>query len=108
MTNSGYGIGQKGIFCTEDTPLNPISLYGKTKVKAEEYVLEREQSISFRLATVFGVSPRMRTDLLVNDFVYRAIKDRTIVIFEGHFKRNYIQFRMLLEYSCMPLTISTQ
>ncbi len=93
VTNSGYGIGQKGIFCTEDTPLNPISLYGKTKVKAEEYVLEREQSISFRLATVFGVSPRMRTDLLVNDFVYRAIKDRTIVIFEGHFKRNYIHIQ---------------
>ncbi len=93
VTNSGYGIGQKGIFCTEDTPLNPISLYGKTKVKAEEFVLEREQSISFRLATVFGVSPRMRTDLLVNDFVYRAIKDGTVVIFEGHFKRNYIHIQ---------------
>ena len=77
MTNSGYGIGQRN-FCTEDTPLN-LYLYMVTKVKAEEYVLEREQSISFRLATVFGVSPRMRTDLLVNDFVYRAIKDRTIV-----------------------------
>jgi nucleoside-diphosphate-sugar epimerase len=93
VTNSGYGIGQKGIHCTEDTPLNPISLYGITKVKAEEAILQRENSISFRLATVFGVSPRMRIDLLVNDFVYRAINDRAVVIFEGHFKRNYIHVR---------------
>ena len=69
VTNSGYGIGEKGIHCTEETPLRPISLYGVTKVKAEEAILQRENSISFRLATVFGVSPRMRIDLLVNDFV---------------------------------------
>ena len=93
VTNSGYGIGEKGIHCTEDTPLRPISLYGVTKVKAEEAILQRENSISFRLATVFGVSPRMRIDLLVNDFVYRAFNDRAVVIFEGHFKRNYIHIR---------------
>lgn len=93
VTNSGYGIGDKGKHCTEDSPLRPISLYGVTKVKAEEAVLQRENSISFRLATVFGMSPRMRTDLLVNDFVYRAVHDRAVVIFEGHFKRNYIHIR---------------
>ncbi len=93
VTNSGYGVGEKGKFCTEDTPLRPISTYGVTKVKAEEAVLKRENSISFRLATVFGMSPRMRIDLLVNDFVYRAVNDRAIVVFEGHFKRNYIHVR---------------
>src|ERR1035438_523357 len=93
VTNSGYGIGEKGIRCTEETPLRPISLYGVTKVKAEEAILQRENSISFRLATVFGVSPRMRIDLLVNDFVHRALTDRAVVIFEGHFKRNYIHVR---------------
>ncbi|HNQ63643.1 MAG TPA: NAD-dependent epimerase/dehydratase [Syntrophorhabdaceae bacterium] len=92
-TNSGYGIGQKGVFCTEETPINPITLYGKTKMEAEKIVLDRGNSISFRLATVFGMSPRMRIDLLVNDFTYRAVKDRFIVIFEGHFKRNYIHIR---------------
>ena len=92
-TNSGYGIGQKGIFCTEETPLNPVSLYGKTKVEAERIVLDRGNSISLRLATVFGMSPRMRMDLLVNDFAYRAVKDRFLVVFEGHFKRNYIHIR---------------
>lgn len=93
VTNSGYGIGQKGKFCDENTPLNPISLYGKTKVEAEKMVLDRGNSISFRLATVFGVSPRMRIDLLVNDFVHRAVNDRFVIIFEGHFKRNYIHVR---------------
>ncbi len=93
ITNSGYGIGQDGIYCTEETPLNPISTYGKTKVEAEEIILSRENSISFRLATVFGMSPRMRLDLLVNDFTYRAVNDGFIVIFEGHFKRNYIHIR---------------
>ena len=93
VTNSGYGIGEKGKMCTEDSPLRPISLYGVTKVKAEEAVLARENSISFRLATVFGMSPRMRIDLLVNDFVYRAVMDRAAVIFEGHFKRNFIHIR---------------
>lgn len=92
-TNSGYGIGQKGVYCTEETPLQPISLYGKVKAEAEKIVLDRGNSISFRLATVFGMSPRMRIDLLVNDFTYRAVKDRFVVIFEGHFKRNYIHIR---------------
>ena len=93
VTNSGYGIGQPGIPCTEESPLKPISLYGISKVEAEEAVLERKNSISFRLATVFGMSPRMRMDLLVNDFVYRAVNDRALVIFEGHFKRNFIHVR---------------
>jgi len=92
-TNSGYGIGQKDIYCTEETPLKPISLYGRMKVEAEEIVLNRGNSISLRLATVFGMSPRMRIDLLVNDFTYRAFIDRFVVIFEGHFKRNYIHIR---------------
>jgi nucleoside-diphosphate-sugar epimerase len=92
-TNSGYGVGEDGVYCTEETPLRPISTYGKTKVEAEEIILQRENSISFRLATVFGMSPRMRLDLLVNDFTYRAVKDGFIVIFEGHFKRNYIHIR---------------
>jgi len=92
-TNSGYGIGEKGKFCTEETPLRPISLYGTTKVKAEEAVLARGNSLTFRLATVFGASPRMRVDLLVNDFVYRAVHDRAVLIFEGHFKRNFIHIR---------------
>lgn len=92
-SNSGYGIGQKEIYCTEETPLVPISFYGKTKVEAEKIVLGRSNSISLRLATVFGMSPRMRIDLLVNDFTYRAVKDRFLIIFEGHFKRNYIHIR---------------
>mgnify|MGYP001124443871 CR=1 FL=1 len=90
VTNSGYGIGEKGIFCTENTPLNPISHYGKTKVAGEKTLLEKGNSVTFRLATVFGTAPRMRMDLLVNDFVYRAFADRFIVLFESHFKRNYI------------------
>lgn len=92
-SNSGYGIGEKGKFCTEETPMRPISLYGRTKVEAEKAIIEDGNGISFRLATVFGVSPRMRTDLLVNDFVNRAMKDGFVVIFEGHFKRNYIHIR---------------
>ena len=92
-TNSGYGVGEAGKFCTEESPLNPISLYGVTKMNAEEAVLGRGNSLSFRLATVFGMSPRMRVDLLVNDFVYRAVHDRAVVVFEGHFKRNYIHLR---------------
>ncbi len=92
-TNSGYGIGQSAVFCTEETPLNPISLYGTTKVDAERAILDAGNGISLRLATVFGASPRMRLDLLVNDFVHRAFTDRFLVIFEGHFKRNYIHIR---------------
>ena len=90
VTNSGYGIGEKDKYCTEDSPLRPISLYGVTKVAAEKAVLARDNSVTFRLATVFGLSPRMRIDLLVNDFVHRAVNDKAVVVFEGHFKRNYI------------------
>lgn len=93
ITNSGYGIGEKGKFCTEETPLRPISLYGTTKVEAEAAALERGNAISFRLATVFGMAPRFRLDLLVNDFVYRAVHDRAVVLFEADFKRNYIHIR---------------
>ncbi|MBL8012290.1 MAG: NAD-dependent epimerase/dehydratase [Candidatus Omnitrophica bacterium] len=92
-TNSGYGIGEKGKFCDEKTPLRPISLYGKLKVQAEEAILNSGQGITLRLATAFGFSPRMRLDLLVNDFVYRAVHDRFVVLFEAHFKRNYIHVR---------------
>ena len=92
-TNSGYGIGQGDKFCTEDTPMNPISLYGITKSEAEKAVLDSGNSLTFRFATVFGASPRMRLDLLVNDFVYRAVFDKTAVIFQGEFKRNYIHIR---------------
>jgi len=93
ITNSGYGVGEHGKFCTEDSPLRPVSLYGTTKVEAEQIALERDNSISLRLATVFGMAPRMRIDLLVNDFVYRAVNDRFVVLFEAHFKRNYIHIR---------------
>lgn len=89
-TNSGYGIGKEGIFCTEDSPLKPISLYGKLKVDAENILLQKGNAITFRLATVFGVSPRPRLDLLVNDFTYRAYFDKTVVLFEAEFKRNYL------------------
>jgi nucleoside-diphosphate-sugar epimerase len=92
-TNSGYGIGEDGIHCTEESPLNPISIYGKTKVDAERYIQEHTDGICFRLATVFGISPRMRTDLLVNDFVYKAITDKYIVVFEKNFKRNFIHVK---------------
>jgi nucleoside-diphosphate-sugar epimerase len=93
VTNSGYGIGQPGVPCTEDSPLRPISLYGETKVKAEQAVLDRGNAVTLRLATVFGASPRMRMDLLVNDFVWRAVNDRAVVVFEGQCKRNYIHIR---------------
>lgn len=92
-TNSGYGIGQKGKFCTEETPLKPISFYGRLKVDIEKEILKAGNSITLRLATVFGTSPRMRMDLLVNDFTYRAVTDRFIILFESHFKRNYIHIR---------------
>ena len=92
-TNSAYGAGDANNFCDESSPLNPISRYAKDKVEVEKMILERENSISFRLATVFGMSPRMRIDLLVNDFTYRAVKDHFIVVFEGHFKRNYLHIK---------------
>ncbi len=93
ITNSGYGVGEKGKFCTEETPMRPISLYGIHKVEVEQALMERGNAISFRLATVFGMAPRMRLDLLVNDFVYRAVNDRAVVLFEPHFKRNYVHVR---------------
>lgn len=89
-TNSGYGIGEGQTECTEESPLNPISVYGQTKCEAENFLKASTDAITFRLATVFGISPRMRTDLLVNDFVYKAITDKYIVIFEKKFKRNFI------------------
>ena len=92
-TNSGYGIGEKGKYCTEETPLNPVSFYGKLKVELEKDLLAENNTITLRLATVFGISPRMRIDLLVNDFVYRAVNDRFIVLYQSHFMRNYIHVR---------------
>lgn len=92
-TNSAYGSGDKDNHCTEDSPLKPISQYAIEKVQVEQALMQHANAISFRLATVFGMSPRMRTDLLVNDFVYRAVNDRFVVLFESHFKRNYIHVR---------------
>lgn len=92
-TNSGYGINSSDGYCTEETPLNPISLYGTTKVDAERAVLDSGLGVTFRLATVFGMAPKMRIDLLVNDFTFRAVRDRAVLIFEGHFRRNYIHIR---------------
>ena len=92
-TNSGYGVGESGLHCDENTPLRPISLYGRLKVELEKYLLDRGNCVTFRFATLFGTSPRMRLDLLVNDFVYRAVGDRVVVLFEPHFKRNYLHVR---------------
>lgn len=93
-TNSGYGRMEKGVAsCDENSTLEPVSLYGRLKVETERALLEAGDAITFRLATVCGVSPRMRMDLLVNDFVYRALTDRAIILFEPHFKRNYIHVR---------------
>jgi nucleoside-diphosphate-sugar epimerase len=89
-TNSGYGVAKGETFCTENSPLTPISVYGTTKCEAENLLRQKTDAIVFRLATVFGVSPRMRTDLLVNDFTYKAITDKYIVVFEKTFKRNFI------------------
>jgi nucleoside-diphosphate-sugar epimerase len=92
-TNSGYGVGEEGIFCTEETPLRPVSLYGRLKVEIESLLLDRGDCVTFRFATLFGASPRMRLDLLVNDFTYRAVTDRYLVLFEADFKRNYLHVR---------------
>lgn len=92
-TNSGYGIGQKGVYCTEETELNPISLYGRLKVDIEKQILDDGNGITLRLATVFGISPRMRIDLLVNDFTYRAVYDGFMVLYQAHFMRNYLHVR---------------
>ena len=92
-TNSGYGVGGANLQCDEETPLRPISLYGRLKVELEKYLLDRGNCVTFRFATLFGTSPRMRLDLLVNDFVHRAVVDRFVVLFEPHFKRNYLHVR---------------
>ena len=92
-TNSAYGSGDKNKFCTEESPLNPISRYAIDKVEIEKSLMEHPNAISFRLATVFGMSPRMRIDLLVNDFTYRAVYDGFVVLFESHFNRNYVHVK---------------
>ncbi len=92
-TNSAYGTGDKNNLCDEESPLRPISKYAIDKVEIEQAVMQHPSAISFRLATVFGMSPRMRIDLLVNDFTYRAVYDRFVVLFESHFKRNYVHVR---------------
>jgi nucleoside-diphosphate-sugar epimerase len=92
-TNSAYGTGDKDNYCNEESPLRPISQYAIEKVGIERELMQHENAISFRLATVFGMSPRMRIDLLVNDFTYRAVNDRFVVLFESHFKRNYVHVR---------------
>jgi nucleoside-diphosphate-sugar epimerase len=92
-TNSGYGVGQIDVECTEESSLQPISEYGRTKVEIEKAFLDKGSAVTLRLATVFGMSPRMRMDLLVNDFVFRATTDRALVLFEEHFRRNYIHVR---------------
>ena len=96
-SNSGYGIGKKDKYCDEKSPLNPISLYGRTKVGAEKIVMKSKNSIGFRLATVFGDSYHMRTDLLVNNFVYKAVKEKKLTIFEPHFRRNYIHINDVVD-----------
>lgn len=92
-TNSGYGIGEGQTECTETSPLNPISVYGESKCAAEKLLIECSQAVCFRLATVFGTSTRMRTDLLVNEFVYKAMTDKYITVFEKNFKRNFIHIQ---------------
>jgi nucleoside-diphosphate-sugar epimerase len=92
-TNSAYGTGDENNFCTEESPLRPVSQYAIAKVEIEKAFMQHQNAISFRLATVFGMSPRMRIDLLVNDFTYRAVHDHFIVLFESSFKRNYIHIR---------------
>ena len=93
MTNSGYGTKTNEAICTEDSPLEPISLYGRTKAEGEQVVLAGENTVSLRLATVFGMSPAMRWDLIVNDFTRRAVLDRHLTVFEGHFRRNFVHVR---------------
>ena len=103
MSNSGSGVGEKNKFCTEDSPLNPISLYGKTKCDAEKEVIKAKNYVCFRLATVFGFSYRMRSDVMVNNFVFNAIKDKKLKLFEPHFRRNFIHVRDVVD--CILYTI---
>jgi nucleoside-diphosphate-sugar epimerase len=102
-TNSGYGTRSGELYCTEDTPLEPISLYGTTKVEAEQLLLDSPGTVTLRLATVFGVSARMRLDLLVNDFTYRALTDRCLVLYEKDFKRNFVHIEDVAEAFCFVL-----
>jgi nucleoside-diphosphate-sugar epimerase len=106
MTNSGYGTTDGSIYCTEETPLNPISIYGKTKVEAEKVVLNAENSIVYRLATVFGMSPKMRWELLVNFYIYEAMRNKYLLIFEKNFKRNYVHVMDVAR--CFEFTIKKQ
>ena len=103
-TNSGYGLGTGQVECDEESPLTPISVYGQTKCEAENFLRTSTDAIVFRLATVFGVSPRMRTDLLVNDFTYKAITDKYIVVFEKSFKRNFIHIQDVANVFLFMLT----
>ena len=89
-TNSGYGVSEDGSICTEESPLNPVSLYGVTKVDAEKVYQQTEGCTTLRLATVFGPSSRARTDLLVNNFVLKALKERVLVLYECEYMRNYV------------------
>jgi len=102
-TNSGYGATTGEMYCTEETPLHPISLYGRTKADAEKLLLASENTVTFRLATVFGMSPRMRVDLLVNDFTYQAVTNGSIILFQKDFKRNYLHVRDAAD--CFAFTI---
>jgi len=102
-TNSAYGSGDKNNYCDELSPLNPLSLYAKDKVLVEKQLMLRARATSFRLATVFGISPRMRLDLLVNNFVYRAMTDKFVVLFEGHFKRNYVHVQDVSQAFCFAV-----
>ena len=104
MSNSGYGVGEKNKFCTEDSPLNPISLYGKTKCDAEKEVIKAKNYVCFRLATVFGFSYRMRSDVMVNNFVFNALKNKRLKLFEPHFRRNFIHVRDVVD--CILYTIN--
>ena len=104
MSNSGYGVGEKNKFCTEDSPLNPISLYGKTKCDAEKEIIKAKNYVCFRLATVFGFSYRMRSDVMVNNFVFTAVKDKKLKLFEPHFRRNFIHVRDVVD--CILYTIN--
>ena len=92
-TNSAYGSGGEDNYCDENSPLSPLSQYAKEKVIIEEELMKNSNATSLRLATVFGISSRMRLDLLVNNFVHRAVKDKFVVLFEGHFKRNYVHVK---------------
>ena len=102
-TNSAYGSGENNNYCDENSPLRPLSLYAKDKVLVEQELMQNARATSLRLATVFGISPRMRLDLLVNNFVHRALTDKFIVLFEGQFKRNYVHVRDVSRAFCFAI-----